>query len=325
VVRTSTPPDAAPTEAAPDRPLAAPERWLGALVEQYRGTLKPRELEELPDLWFCRPPAFVVAKLLARTRVTPDEVSLVALLWSLVVGYGYWRGDALGLWVGAISYYLWNVLDCVDGQLARMTKQSSPVGYILDEVVDQISTVVLFVGIAGGLSHARPGEHNWWLVTAGIGLLMGIECGVLEAKRHEWQARVYHTRKSASEDLSRAVALAGRWRAAGVNPLGRFVVRFHQVQRWLGTLYLPKGDREPAPSSAAADASFARHHRKVLRMAVWLGPTTQMFVTLVCTALGRLDYYLWAVLFVGGPWMLLVHLAAYLARRQERRDLAREI
>src|SRR5512133_116474 len=129
----------------------------GDLVQQYRKTLKPRELEELPDLLFCRPPAFLIAKGLARTVVTPDAVSIFAMFWSVLVAYSYGRGDYAWALVGAATYYFWNVLDCVDGQLARMKKQYSPIGYILDMVVDQVSTVLFFVGMAVGLDAARPG------------------------------------------------------------------------------------------------------------------------------------------------------------------------
>lgn len=289
------------------------------LVQQYRKTLKPRELEELPDLLLCRPPAFLLAKLLARTPVTPDAVSIFAMFWSAFVAYGFAQGEYRWGLVAGAAYYLWNVLDCVDGQLARMKKQYSPIGYILDQVVDQVSTVTFFVGMAIGLNRAHPGE-SWLLITAGIGLLMGMECGVLEAKRFEWMARVYGSRKSMAEDLQLAVARAEQWRREGGHLFGRFVVRFYQVQRWLQMLYTSRDDRELPVFTQAENDRWARHHRKVLRMAVWLGPTTQMFVTLVCTAIGRIDYYLWAVLVVGLPWAVLVRLTTLFARWQERRD-----
>jgi phosphatidylglycerophosphate synthase len=298
-------------------------RWR-AWYQEYRGSLKPLELEELPDLLFCRPPAFLLAKLLRGTRVTPDGVSLFAAIWSLVVAALYWQGDHRSAVLGGAAYFFWNVLDCADGQLARMKGGGSPIGYVVDEVVDQISTFALWVGLTHCLVVARAGEHNWWVVGAAAALAMGIECGVLEGQRHEWMARVYGSRKSLVDDLNRLAALAEQWRNERSHPVGRFVIRFHQVQRWLQRIYLPGGVRAEPTYSAAENARWTRHHRKALAMAVWLGPTMHMCVQLACTLAGRVDAYLWAVLFVGVPWMLLVHAVTWYAKVQEHREPLQE-
>jgi phosphatidylglycerophosphate synthase len=298
-------------------------RWQ-AWYKEYRSSLKPLELEELPDLLVCRPPAFLLAKLLRGTRVTPDGVSLFAALWSLVVAVLYWQGDYRSAVVGGAAYFFWNVLDCADGQLARMKGGGSPIGYVVDEVVDQISTVALWVGLTHHLVVARAGEHNWWVVGGVAGLCMGIECGVLEAKRHQWMERVYGSRKSIGDDLVQVTRIAAGWRAQHSHPFGRFVIRFYQVQRWLQRIYMARVPRQEPSHSPAENARWARHHRKALRMAVWLGPTLQMCVQIACTVAGRVDAYLWAVLFVGVPWMLLVHAVTWYAKVQERREPLQE-
>jgi hypothetical protein len=58
---------------------------------------------------------------------------------------------------------------------------------------------------------------------------------------------------------------------------------------------------------------------------VWLGPTMQMCVQIACTVAGRVDYYLWAVLFVGLPWMMLVHAVSWYAGHRERQHPVQEI
>ncbi|MEI7893219.1 MAG: CDP-alcohol phosphatidyltransferase family protein, partial [Myxococcales bacterium] len=207
--------------------------------EEYRRSLKPRELEELADLLFCRPPAFVIAKALKRTPVTPDAVSLFAVLWSLVVSACYWQGHYVASLLGATAYFAWNILDCVDGQLARMRGGGSPIGHIIDEVADVLSTIALWVGIAHHLTVQRPGEHNWWLLSVVTGLVMAIECSVLEGKRHEWMARVLGIRKSVRADLEHVTRVAAGWRAERTHLFGRFVIGFYIGMRWLQHVYLP--------------------------------------------------------------------------------------
>jgi len=153
---------------------------------------------------------------------------------------------------------------------------------------------------------------------------MGIECGVLEVKRHEWMARVYGSRRNVADDLAHVTALATQWRQERTHLPGRFVIRFYQVQRWLQRIYSPGNHHEEPGHTAAENARWAKHHRKALRMAVWLGPTMQMCVQIGCTIAGRVDYYVWAVLFVGLPWMMLVHAVSWYAGRQDREPAQEE-
>jgi phosphatidylglycerophosphate synthase len=293
---------------------------LASLRKEYRATLKPREVEEIHDLVFFRPLGFALAKLLRPTPVTPDGVSLFALFWSLVIGYFYWQGTHLGWLLGSAAYLFWNVLDCTDGQLARMRGGGSPVGFIIDEVVDTLSHGVVFTAIAHGLAVQRPDEYNWWVLAVVAGVAMGMECGFLEAKRHEWMTRVYGARKAFDEELDHVSELARQWKKDRTMPFSRFVVRVYQGQRWLQRRFLVSAQERRAASEASDglnDEMWAKQNRTVLRMAVWIGPTNHIFLTVVCAALGRPDYYLWIVLCAGVPWMVLTLLVGRLVSRRQ--------
>lgn len=286
---------------------------------EFRSTLKPLEMEELFDLLLCRPIAFVIAKPLSRTAVTPDQVSLFALAWSVLVAYLYWQGDYVSIALGALAYLFWNILDCVDGQLARMKKQSSPIGYVLDQAVDWFSTVITFVGLTHAVVARHPGEPWWWAVGFAAMVAMGWECGSLETRRHEWMERVYGTRRSLEDDLQELDGLAAKWRAERSHLLGRGVVRYYHFQRWLQRWSGQAAGVDQQPEyTDEQNARFAKHHRKVLRVAVWLGPTTQMMVTVACTLLDRVDLYFYLVFTAFLPLAILVHLTAAVARRQEK-------
>jgi len=83
---------------------------------------------------------------LARVRgITPNMVTflgfLIGMLAALLFGFGYYR-------VGAIGYYLFYLLDCVDGKLARVTNQGSPMGVIYDFMSDRTVVGSMSVGLA---------------------------------------------------------------------------------------------------------------------------------------------------------------------------------
>lgn len=123
----------------------------GTFWSGYWRSLKSREVEEPIDVYLHRPLAYVIARALLPTSITPDSVTLA----SLAFGIG---SAALILWPlphhwqwAALLSFTGTVLDCVDGQLARLRKTSSVLGRMLDGSVD--STVVISVAAAVGIVH----------------------------------------------------------------------------------------------------------------------------------------------------------------------------
>ena len=116
--------------------------------EKYRATLKSAETEDWLDLHVIRPFCYYCAVFFAKFDIHPNTLTI----WSMIVGaasawffaqgsfvYGdNAHGDTiLGLIYNIIAVVLLmiaDVLDCTDGQLARMTGKKSRMGRILDGV-----------------------------------------------------------------------------------------------------------------------------------------------------------------------------------------------
>jgi len=93
------------------------------------------------DYWFTvlltDPVALPIVRLLTRRRwLSPDAVTVVALLFGLSVGVFFSAGERWGLLAGAIAFYLAFVFDCVDGKLARALQVTSRRGQALDHLAD---------------------------------------------------------------------------------------------------------------------------------------------------------------------------------------------
>ena len=93
-----------------------------------------------------RPPV----RLLARTPVTPNQLTTVRLLTGLAAAAGFALGG-VGRDIGAALFLLSLLLDRADGELARQTGRVSARGYRYDLVCDCIATVLCFVGLGVGL------------------------------------------------------------------------------------------------------------------------------------------------------------------------------
>ena len=62
-----------------------------------------------------------------------------------IAGIMFGLGTYQYLVYGAILYFLCNILDCADGQIARLKKNGTKVGRIVDGFIDYIvSTAVFF-------------------------------------------------------------------------------------------------------------------------------------------------------------------------------------
>src|SRR5438552_2485106 len=99
-------------------------------IPRGSSTFKPRDVEELIDFYFHRRLANGVVRLLAPTPITPNQVTVLSGLVAVVAG-AVIATSAARAWqtvVGAGIFVLSIVLDCADGQLARLRRHSSLAG-----------------------------------------------------------------------------------------------------------------------------------------------------------------------------------------------------
>lgn len=117
----------------------------------------------LVDRWFNRPVGRPLSRLLIWTPVTPNQISVAATLLGLLAAGMFAVGRPVWSVWAAVVFQLSAILDCIDGDVARVVFKESPLGKWLDIVGDQVVHVSVFVGIALGLLEAGRGDHLGWL------------------------------------------------------------------------------------------------------------------------------------------------------------------
>ena len=113
----------------------------------YRDTLKSMDTEETIDLWFYRPIGYAWACLARRLGITPNAITIASIFLGVGAGIMMYFND---LWLNVIGMLLlvWaNSFDSADGQLARMTKQYSRIGRILDGVSGDLWFAAIYFAI----------------------------------------------------------------------------------------------------------------------------------------------------------------------------------
>lgn len=104
-----------------------------------------------------------IVRMLYPTPITPNQITVLSLVFGLLsVGfYVSGRTDAL-VW-GAVFLYGKVVLDNVDGNLARVRGTSSRFGRFLDSLADFLITVLVYIGISFYLVQTT-GDSGYWFM-----------------------------------------------------------------------------------------------------------------------------------------------------------------
>ena len=174
---------------------------------------RPRELQDALNFYLYHPMAWRLARLLAKTPVTPNMVSMLGALCVIAAAWSYaqaWFPESALL--GLVLHMTWHVVDGADGDLARLTGRASPIGEMIDGLCDYLSHAVLYVTL-GWLLSLSMGWTAWiWAVFAGVS--HAVQSNHVEVQRRQYQYWVYGTpwirqsHKAGSETAkSRASAL----------------------------------------------------------------------------------------------------------------------
>ncbi|NCZ73839.1 MAG: CDP-alcohol phosphatidyltransferase family protein, partial [Actinobacteria bacterium] len=97
--------------------------------------------------------------LAVRIKATPNQVTLLSFAIGLYSAYLFSRATFLATLVAAILLQVSIIVDCVDGELARYTRQFSKLGAWLDAVTDRVKEYMVFLGLAYGAS--KEGKDLW--------------------------------------------------------------------------------------------------------------------------------------------------------------------
>jgi phosphatidylglycerophosphate synthase len=155
---------------------------------------RPRELQDWLNYYLYHPLAWQLARALARTPLTPNMVSVIGAMFVIAAGAAYaqpWY--PLSAMLGMFLHMTWHVVDGADGDLARMTGRSSPIGEMVDGLCDYASHIVLYF-ILGWLLWRQDGDFGfaWWMMWA-AGISHVVQSNHVEVQRRQYQWWVYGT------------------------------------------------------------------------------------------------------------------------------------
>jgi len=118
-----------------------------------------RESDYIVTLFITNELSLMLTFFLAKTKVTPNQVTLASIICGMICGLCYGLGWFL---TGSFFLFLSHILDCTDGNLARAKELFSPLGRWLDFMGDRAAEIFLFLGVS--LYFFRTSDSGFWIM-----------------------------------------------------------------------------------------------------------------------------------------------------------------
>lgn len=109
-----------------------------------------------------------IARWAAGRGYTPNQVTTLSMLLGALAAAAFATGQQAGMIAGALLLQVAFTADCVDGQLARYSRQFSKLGAWLDSVFDRGKEYVVYAGLAIGATVTGAGTEIWFLAASAL-------------------------------------------------------------------------------------------------------------------------------------------------------------
>lgn len=273
-----------------------------SFATSFKQSLKDPCAEELVDLAIFRPLAFLFVKLLLQLPITPNQISLLAMACGIAAGISFTGGGLIHFFIGGALYGLCNILDCCDGMVARLKKNGTLTGRIVDGIVDYIASLSVYMGLGIGLSHAVFAKSiylpcNSWVLIA------------LAIISHAAHAVFSDKYRNGYLNLKRIIPVTAeteqRQFMHELDSLSK--MKGHRFDRALIKVYLwylnlQKGKTRQKPEQP--------HQFNARSAVLWnvIGPSTHIFFLILASCLYRPMIYFAFVIGFANLWMIVIFL-----------------
>lgn len=145
---------------------------------------KPREVEGVLDTYLIRPLGYLVATILMRTAITPNMLSVAAVIAAVFCALGYASATLQGAYWGLLFMLLHSAFDSSDGQLARLTGRDSDSGAVVDGICDHLSFTVIYIGLwYSYVAHGGPWPAALFALGVFAGALHSLQSALVDFQR----------------------------------------------------------------------------------------------------------------------------------------------
>jgi len=277
-----------------------------SLIKQYKDSLKTIEAEEIIDLIIYRPIAFFLVKITYSINITPNQVSTTAMLVGVTGGIMFGFGEQPFLSIGALLYFLCNIFDCADGQIARLKQNGTKVGRAIDGFIDYVVSIAVFLVIGFGMVHAFN-THSLnlygnsflkispvlyiWIITILAGISSAAQAFCFDFYRNKYLEIVYGKFTPLEDQIKEFTEEKQRHEdhpeTAGImdNVLVSLYLTYSKLQLKI------QGDKKTDEKNPSPNVYYLRN-KLLLRLWSFMGSTTHITLTIICALINNMELFL---------------------------------
>ena len=132
--------------------------------------LRDKQTDGPVSRYLNRPLSVMFSSHLVKLNITPNQISLLSFLCSLVAAGLFVMGGYIFLLIGGVLAQFASIIDGCDGEVARLKYQSSDFGGWFDAVLDRYADAFLLFGLTW---HLLAMEANDWVLFTGFMAIIG--------------------------------------------------------------------------------------------------------------------------------------------------------
>jgi hypothetical protein len=136
-------------------------RWLWLEDEYWNRATK--KSDTLLTVFVVDPLIRLVIPVALRLGLSPNQVTMIGAAVSLLTAWLFLNGS---LAIGGLLFFIWYVIDCIDGKIARITNRCTQFGYWLDVFSDRLGTGIVIFAL--GVHYLREGDETTGLLALGF-------------------------------------------------------------------------------------------------------------------------------------------------------------
>lgn len=304
-------------------------------LQEYKSSLKQIEAEEIFDLIIYRPVAFIIVKLTYPVNITPNQVSVVAMMFGVLAGFLFGFGREPFVLLGAFSYLTCNILDCVDGQIARLKKNGTRVGRIVDGAIDYVVSTAIYLGIGAGFTHILNSNPSYsfsynflgnsysvdmlyaWLLTALGGFSSAFQAIYFDYYRNQYLEKVYGKFSSIEEEIKEFEEERDTLNSNKTpgNFIDRILVSVYLKYCNMQLKLIKRQSEKGINAESIPPEIYKRKHGFPLYLCGFMGSTTHMTLCFIFAVLGDFEKYLMVCIL---PLNLLMMVLYFNQKRTDK-------
>ena len=275
----------------------------------FRSLLKSTEVEDPINIMVHRPLAYGFVWSIFRTPLTPNMVTVMAMIVGLASGWFFLQGGPTDMIVAGALLWAAAILDGADGILARAKNMGSQFGRALDGTADiVVACATVFPAFYHLWTKEQDPTHLYLMVP--VILLTVPHLHIYDYYKESYLRATRLDRGGEGDDPEKVAKLAEQARERG--PVAYFTTKYvllpfvesqHKIIGLLNPLSLREGvEIERSEETAAV---YRRHNLWPMRLWTIISLAPHSYLMAICAMFDRLDVYLW-IRLVGMNSVMLV-------------------